>query len=215
VRVLARPALIPALSRKREREGTALRESQIQNEKERYRAAMTSAARRAILAALSHTSQGIAMRTWIRRTLLTAFGASIALGALTACGHSHHHHGWANASAEDRAKMREKVLERVARRLELNDEQKKKLAVLADRLQEQRAAFVAQGDPRAQVKAFVAGDKFDRAKAQAFVAQKAAAVQEASPQVIAALGDFYDSLNPAQQAKVREAMQGRRRWWHS
>ena len=155
------------------------------------------------------------MRTWIRRTLFTVFGASLALGALSACGHRHHHEGWANATAEERAKMRDKVLERVAHRLELDAAQKQKLAALADRLQEQRAALVAQGDPRAEVRSFVAGDKFDRAKAQAFIAQKTATVQSASPQLVAAFGDFYDSLNAGQQAKVREVMQGRRRWWRS
>ena len=30
--------------------------------------------------------------------------------------------------------------------------------------------------------------------------------------VVAALGDFYDSLNPAQQQKVREFLQKRRGW---
>ena len=49
-----------------------------------------------------------------------------------------------------------------------------------------------------------------------FVSQKTEAVQSRSPQVVAALGDFYDSLNPQQQAKVREYMErGRRGWWRS
>jgi hypothetical protein len=33
--------------------------------------------------------------------------------------------------------------------------------------------------------------------------------------VIAALGDFYDSLQPAQQQKVRDMMQRRRGWMAS
>ena len=70
------------------------------------------------------------------------------------------------------------------------------------------------GDPRAQVQALVVGDKFDRARAQALVSEKTAAVNAKSPEVIAALGDFYDHLNPAQQAKVREFMQRRHGgWW--
>jgi Spy/CpxP family protein refolding chaperone len=65
------------------------------------------------------------------------------------------------------------------------------------------------------VQALVAGEKFDRARAQALVSEKTAAVNAKSPEVIAALGDFYDSLNPTQQAKVREFMQHRNgRWWH-
>jgi len=68
-------------------------------------------------------------------------------------------------------------------------------------------------DPRAAVRGLVAGEKFDRAKAQALVAEKTAALNAASPEVIAALGDFYDSLDATQQAKVRELMDRRRGWW--
>jgi hypothetical protein len=47
------------------------------------------------------------------------------------------------------------------------------------------------------------------------VGEKMAAVNAKSPEVIAALGDFYDSLAPAQQAKVRDFMEhrGGRGWW--
>jgi Spy/CpxP family protein refolding chaperone len=154
------------------------------------------------------------MRNWIRRTLLAAFGATIVLGGLAACGHRSEHQAWGAASAEERAKKREKVIERVASRLDLNADQKAKLGVLADRLQEQRTALMGQGgNPRTEVQALVAGDKFDRAKAQALVSQKTEAIQSKSPQVVAALGDFYDSLNAQQQAKVREFMQGRKHGW--
>ena len=85
---------------------------------------------------------------------------------------------------------------------------------LADKLHEQRAAMMGQSkDPRAELQALVAGDKFDKARAQTLVSEKTAAIQARSPEVIAALADFYDSLNPAQQQKVREFMQ-RRRGWH-
>ncbi len=155
------------------------------------------------------------MKTWIRRTLLGVFGATIVLGGLAACGHRYDHAG-ANMTAEERAKFRDKAIERVSSKLDLNDEQKKKLALVADKLQAQRTAVMGATDPRAEVRALVAGDKFDRARAQAFISQKTAAVGAGSPEVIAALGDFYDSLNAQQQAKVREFMErGRRGWWRS
>ena len=157
------------------------------------------------------------MKTWIKRTLFTLFGASIAVGGLTACGHRHDGAGWrSGASAEEQARFRDRMIDRVAARLDLNADQKMRLGVLADKLREQRQALMAQGvDPRTQVQQLVAGEKFDRAKAQALVSEKTAAVNSKSPEVIAALGDFYDSLNPGQQAKVREFMQHRRgRWWH-
>lgn len=154
------------------------------------------------------------MKPWIRRTLIGVFGATIIMGGLTACGHRYEHHGW-NVSAEDRVKFRDRMIDRVSNKLDLNDDQKKRLVVLADKLHEQRSAFAGQaGEPRAAVQALVAGDKFDRARAQALVSEKTAAVTAKSPEVIAALADFYDSLTPAQQAKVREFMQHRRGWRH-
>lgn len=152
------------------------------------------------------------MKPWIRRTLLGLFGASVALGALTACGHRYEHHGW-NASPEEHARWRGKMLDRVASKLELNEEQKQKLAVAADKLHAQRTALRGAGDPRAEVQKLVSGEKFDRARAQTLVAEKTAAVSAKSPEVIAALADFYDSLNPQQQAKVREFMERRHGWW--
>jgi protein CpxP len=158
------------------------------------------------------------MKTWIKRTLFGLFGASIAVGGLTACGHHRYDGaGWQQMSAEEQARVRNRVLDKVAARLDLNADQRARLGVLADKLREQRQALMAQGaDPRAQVQQLVAGDKFDRAKAQALVSEKTAAISGKSPEVIAALGDFYDSLNPDQQAKVREFMQRRRggHWWH-
>ncbi|MDZ7855660.1 Spy/CpxP family protein refolding chaperone [Sphaerotilus sp.] len=61
--------------------------------------------------------------------------------------------------------------------------------------------------PRAEMQALIKGDKFDRAGAQALIDQKANALRTASPDVITAMGDFYDSLNPEQQAKVRAFME--------
>lgn len=154
------------------------------------------------------------MKTWIRRTLYGLFGATIVLGGATACGHRYEgHHGW-HTSAEDQARFRERMVDRISGKLDLTAEQRQRLSVLADKLQEQRAALKGQTtDPRAEVRALVAGEKFDRARAQALVTEKTAAITGKSPEVIAAAADFYDSLRPEQQAKVREFMQRRHGWW--
>ena len=66
--------------------------------------------------------------------------------------------------------------------------QKQKLGVLADKLQEQRAALKGKTtDPRAEVQALVAGEKFDRARAQALVSEKTAAVSSKSPTICGSL----------------------------
>ena len=151
------------------------------------------------------------MKPWIRRGLAGLF-AVLTLGALSGCGHYRSHAGWA-ASPEEQARHREHFVDRVASRLALNPEQKAKLAVLVDRLHQQRMALAGQPDARTRLQALVAGDKFDRAGAQAFVAQAKAAMETRSPEVIAALADFYDSLDASQQARVRGYLQHRGGWW--
>ncbi|MEF7616899.1 Spy/CpxP family protein refolding chaperone [Aquincola sp. MAHUQ-54] len=148
------------------------------------------------------------MKAWIQRTLVGVFGASVLFGGLAACSHRFEGHGgWAQHSPEDRAKHRARMVERVAAKLELDAAQKAKLDTLASTLQAQRQAVMGgTTHPRAEMQALVAGSTFDRARAQSLVQEKAQALQAASPAVIAAMADFYDSLRPEQQQKVREFM---------
>lgn len=155
------------------------------------------------------------MRPWTKRTLFGLIGATVALGGLTACGHRYSHERFSSMSAEQQAELRKRAVDKVSSRLDLNADQKARLETLALKLHEQRMALRGGTDPRAEVRSLVAGEKFDRAKAQALVSGKVTTVNTGSPEVIAALGDFYDSLNPAQQAKVREYMDKRHHgWWH-
>ena len=88
--------------------------------------------------------------------------------------------------------------------------------MLADKLQAQRAALVGTTtNPRAERQTLAASEKFDRTRARLLLTEKTTAITSKSPEVIAAIADFYDSLTPVQQTKVRETMQGRRHgWWH-
>lgn len=154
------------------------------------------------------------MKSWIKKSLFTVFGASIALGGLTACSSARPWHQ--DASPEQMAQMQGKMVERIGSKLDLNAEQKQKLQTLTDVLLAQRKAMAGvAGDPRSQVQALVAGERFDRSAAQSLLDEKTRAVQAGGPAVIAALGDFYDSLQPAQQQKVRDMMQRRRGWMAS
>lgn len=156
------------------------------------------------------------MKTWIKRSLIGLTGVTILVGGLAACGQRHH--GWhgAQVSAEDAARWRERMLERAGKELQLDEAQKQKLGVVFDRLREQRNAFVGgTQNPRAELRALVSGERFDAARAQALVDEKANALRAGSPQTIAALADFYDSLKPEQQQKLRDFMDKRGRGWRS
>ena len=152
------------------------------------------------------------MKSWIKKSLIGLFGASILVGGLTACSGGHHHrHG--PMDPEKIAEVRAKVVERVSDKLDLSEAQKQKLNTLADKLVAQRTAMVGKTtDPRAEMQALVAGAQFDRSRAQTLLDEKLRVVQAGSPEVIAALADFFDSLNTEQQQKVRELMQKRRGW---
>lgn len=153
------------------------------------------------------------MKPWIKKTLIGAFGATILVGGLSACG-SRGGHGHGPMSEERAVEMRGKVIERVSSKLDLTEAQKQKLGVVADELIAQRKAMRGDGtDPRSELKALIAGDKFDRSRAESLLVQKTEVVQAGGPKMIAALADFYDSLNPEQQKQVREKLEKRRGWW--
>ena len=154
------------------------------------------------------------MKRWLKRTLIGVFGASVLFGGLAACSHRYQHGDWQNISEDDAARMREQMVDRVSSRLDLDATQRAKLSALAEQLRTQRKAIVGDGDPRAEVQSLVAGPTFDRVKAKAFVDAKTSAIQTKSPELIAAFGDFYDSLKPEQQQKVREFMSRGRHGWH-
>lgn len=145
------------------------------------------------------------MKTWIKRSLIGVVGAAVLFGGFAA--YAHRQSGWHAMSTADLAQARTRVVDKVAERMDLDAAQKAKLGVLADQLLAQRQALMAGGDPRAQVQALVAGNSFDRAAAQALLDGKTQAVQAGGPALIAAFGDFYDSLQPEQQTKLRELMQ--------
>ena len=152
------------------------------------------------------------MKLWIKKTVATLFGASLLVGGLSGCARHHHDASW---SDERVAEVRVKIIEKMSDKLALTDVQKQKLNVLADELQAQRKAFKgdAATDPRTEFKALMAGNTFDRARAQTLLSQKTEAVQSQGPKVITALADFYDSLTPEQQQQVRERLEKRHGWW--
>jgi protein CpxP len=149
------------------------------------------------------------MKSWIQRAFVGLASVSVLAGGLAACGHRTPHQG--PASPEKVAEWRGKAIERVSRKLDLSAEQRQKLELLADKLVAQRTALIGQtANPRAEIQALVAGERFDRARAQALLDDKTRALQQSTPEVISALADFYDSLQPAQQAEVRAFMEKRR-----
>ena len=144
------------------------------------------------------------MKTWIKRTLIGVFGTAVMFGSLAGCAH-HRHSG--TMSEADIGQLRDRFIDKASRELTLDEAQKAKLGRLADAIKAQRAALMADGaNPRSALQALVTGPQFDRAKAQALIDGKTGAVRDKAPAVVNAMGDFYDSLQPAQQQKLRDFM---------
>jgi len=146
------------------------------------------------------------MKKWIKRTLIGLLGAGVLFGGLAACSHRTHQGNWQMTEA-DAAKLRERIVEKAGKELSLDDAQKAKLGALADAIKAQRTSLVAShADPRTELQALMAGPQFDRGKAQLLVDGVTGAVRDKAPAVVAAMGDFYDSLKPEQQQKLRDFM---------
>jgi Spy/CpxP family protein refolding chaperone len=148
-------------------------------------------------------------KPWMKRSLIGLAAIGTLFGGVAAWAHHRHgsHFGWQTVSAEDAAKTKARVVEKVGRKLDLDDTQKAKLGALADQLREGRNAVVTSTpDPRAELRGLVAGATFDRSKASALVQAQVGAINAQSPALINAMADFYDSLKPEQQARLRDFM---------
>jgi Spy/CpxP family protein refolding chaperone len=115
---------------------------------------------------------------------------------------------------EQMAERRDRMVDRAANKLKLNAEQKPLLSNLLTQMSAQRQAMIGQNtDMRAELRSWFTGSNFDAVRAQTLINDKAEALQSKSPDVVAALATFFDSLNPAQQQRVRDFMDGGRRGW--
>ena len=142
------------------------------------------------------------MKTWLKRTLVGVAVSSALLGSLAAYSQGvGFHHG--PPSAEQMAQHEAKMLEHIGKRLNLDANQAAKLKVLGDLMLADHAPQ-AGADPHAAMAALIAGNTFDRAGAQQLVNEKVTQIQTNSPALIAAAGDFFDSLNATQQQQVRD-----------
>ena len=151
----------------------------------------------------------------IKRVLVGLTAVVLVTSAAAACGFrgtgpwGGHGPCGSHWRGEDTAQRRAYMVERVSQELSLNVGQRAKLEVLADQLDEQRQALWGEGHMAADLQQVIAGERFDRARAQGVVDQKLRAVQQHSPKVVDAMASFYDSLDAGQQRVVREKLRDR------
>ncbi|MEX8511175.1 MAG: Spy/CpxP family protein refolding chaperone [Leptothrix ochracea] len=116
------------------------------------------------------------------------------------------HHG-SGGDEQARNKHQERMIERVSDALVLDANQKQRLTVLGQKwhaFQEAERASSHDKDPRQAMLGLLAGDHLDQKGAQAWVEQRTQTLRSQSPELIKAAADFFDSLRPEQQQKVRK-----------
>jgi len=130
--------------------------------------------------------------------------ACVVLGVFTIVGTAFAY-GGKHGGAEKRI---DRMFEHVAKKLTLDAGQQDKLTAAkqaavaySEAMQENKKAM------RESIAAIVAGDTMDQDLAQQHFNGKADVIQDESPAMVAALADFYDSLNAEQQAEVRKVLE--------
>ncbi len=146
------------------------------------------------------------MKTLTKRILIISTGVVLAV-SLSACGHHAFH-----ASPEERA---EHLVEYVSNDLDLNETQTTSLNALKSELLDLRKAMKqGQADNRDALLEILSQPALDRDRAVNLIQGRLQTLQDQTPQIVAAIGNFYDGLNAEQQQELREKVEERMKGHH-
>ena len=143
------------------------------------------------------------------RNIAIALVTVISVGLLGACGHWH-------KTPEEKA---EYAVSKITRKLDLNDTQVTRLDRLKSEILSAGRAF-REGHEKSHddLLALLEAPALDQPKLVSMIMSGTTMVDNRAPAVIAALGEFYDSLDAQQQGQVREHLKDhiehRRGHWH-
>ncbi|HWR78063.1 MAG TPA: Spy/CpxP family protein refolding chaperone [Thiobacillus sp.] len=147
------------------------------------------------------------------RYIVAILGAVGIAVAVAGCGHGYRHHEPGDYAVRH--------IEKLGKELNLNEAQTAKLNAVSETLRKGRDTMRAKHDEKQkEVLALLDQPKLDRARALGLVQQTTRDINDHAPEMIAAMGDFYDSLTPTQQQKLREEVKERMayadrcRWHH-
>jgi periplasmic protein CpxP/Spy len=130
-----------------------------------------------------------------RIVILVATGVVIT-GTLAACGHHRYH---------DPEKRGEWFVEKVTDELQLNESQQTKLEnVRQEILTVRKEMHADRQSTHDEILAMLDQPQLDRQKVLSMVEQKTGSINQYVPQVVNALGEFYDSLSAEQRKELRE-----------
>jgi len=112
---------------------------------------------------------------------------------------------------DDIEKRSKHIISYVSDELELDSGQNEKLVALTDQVMQVGKTLRSEMEPmQSNITALISADTFDQDQALEMLTSKTALMNQHAPEVLAALGDFLDSLNIEQKAEVIEFMQHKR-----
>lgn len=136
------------------------------------------------------------------RYFLTVVGAVAVAASVGACGHYARHHGPGDYAVRH--------IEKLGKELDLNDAQTAKLNAVTETLVKGRETMRSRHDTKhKELMALFDQPTLDQQRALGLVQQTTREIDNQAPEMIAAIGEFYDSLTPPQQQKLREEMKER------
>ena len=124
-------------------------------------------------------------------------------------GHGRHGHPFGRHADADG--FAEHLLARIGAKLDLDEEQQRRLGAWFEQLQRQRESLkgLARGP---ELAGLIAGEQFPRESAQQLLDAKLDALRASGPGLVTAFAEFFDSLDTEQRQVLRFMM---RRFGHS
>ena len=147
-----------------------------------------------------------------KRTFIVLTAGTLLITGVAACNHGMYH-----GSAEERGEW---IVQKVSKELELNETQRTRLAEVKDEFLDMRSTMRSdRAQMQQEVLAMLQQPTLDRDRVSTIVNQKIATINSRSPDIIDAIGNFYDSLDDSQRAELREFIEhkmehhhGHRHW---
>lgn len=122
-------------------------------------------------------------------------GALLLIGSFTACSHKY----------KDPEYRAGKMVSIVAHKLELNEMQKGKLEKLSERMLHARKTMrEGISSNKDEIGNLLSQATLDEKKILGMVSEHTRMINRQAPEIVSAMADFYNSLNPEQRTELRE-----------
>ena len=138
-----------------------------------------------------------------KRTIIYLTGAALLTTSLVACN---------RGTPEERG---ERIVQKITEELELTETQQSRLSDVKNEFLDMRKTMRSNREQtQTDIQAMLKQPTLDRNKANSIVNQHIETIHSRSPAIIDAIGNFYDSLDDAQRAELREFIEDKMEHHH-